>query len=131
MSTTNVRKLACIFSNIIHGLFILTLSFSGNNETLVIFNLVSAVVVSGAISSGAIPGIVDLAPNYAGVLQGINGTFVNSCISISPYIVGLITYQQVLIYLFTDNHIFYLPILNYESQKKMNKKQTKSTYLYV
>lgn len=56
----------------------------------------SAVVVSGAISSGALPGIVDLAPNYAGVLQGINGTIINSCISISPYIVGLITFQQVL-----------------------------------
>jgi len=54
------------------------------------------VVVSGAISSGALPGIVDLAPNYAGVLQGINGSVVASFISISPYIVGLITFQQVL-----------------------------------
>jgi len=54
------------------------------------------VVVSGAISSGALPGIVDLAPNYAGILQGINGSVVASFISISPYIVGLITFQQVL-----------------------------------
>lgn len=95
MCVTNVRKLACVFSNIIHGFFILLLSFSGSNEIFVILNLVSAVVISGAISSGALPGIVDLAPNYAGVLQGINGTIINSCISISPYIVGLITFQQV------------------------------------
>ncbi|XP_025413767.1 vesicular glutamate transporter 1-like isoform X2 [Sipha flava] len=94
MSITNVRKMACVFSNIIHGLFMLLFSFSGNNETFAIFNLVSAVVVSGAISSGALPGIVDLAPNHAGVLQGINGTIVFCCISISPYIVGLITFQQ-------------------------------------
>ncbi|VVC32474.1 Major facilitator superfamily,Major facilitator superfamily domain [Cinara cedri] len=94
MSITNVRKLACVFSNIVHGLFILTLSFAGYNDVLVIFSMVSAVVVSGAISSGALPGIVDLAPNHAGVLQGINGTIVNCCISISPYIVGLITFQQ-------------------------------------
>jgi hypothetical protein len=87
--------MACVFSNIIHGLFMLLFSFSGNNETFAIFNLVSAVVVSGAISSGALPGIVDLAPNHAGVLQGINGTIVFCCISISPYIVGLITFQQV------------------------------------
>lgn len=96
MSITNVRKLACVFSNIIHGLFILSLAFSGYNEVFVIFSLVAAVVVSGAISSGALPGIVDLAPNHAGVLQGINGTIVICCISISPFIVGLITYQQVL-----------------------------------
>ncbi|XP_050056506.1 vesicular glutamate transporter 1-like [Aphis gossypii] len=94
MTITNVRKLACVFSNIIHGLFILTFAYSGCNDIFVISNLVCAVVVSGAISSGALPGIVDLAPNFAGVLQGINGTIVIFCISISPYIVGLITYQQ-------------------------------------
>lgn len=97
MSTTNVRKLACGFSNIAHGLCILMLSLSGSNETLVKFNLMSAAVASGAISSGGLPGIVDLAPNYAGVLQGINGMVVASFISVSPYIVGLITFQQVLI----------------------------------
>jgi len=67
--------------------------------------------VSGAISSGGIPGIVDLAPNYAGVLQGINGTIVASFISVSPYIVGLITYQQVDYLLYIINIItllFYL-----------------------
>lgn len=103
MSVTNVRKLACVFSNIMHGLFILTLSFSGSNEYLVIFNLISALAMSGALSSGALASIVDLAPNYAGVLQGINGTVVMCCISISPYIVGLITFQQVM-----QIHFFYI-----------------------
>lgn len=52
--------------------------------------------MSGAISSGPLASIVDVAPNYAGVLQGINGAVVACCISISPYIVGLITFQQVI-----------------------------------
>lgn len=95
MSTTKVRKLACFFSNILHGLFILLISYSGNNDVFVILNLTLAVVMSGAISSGALPGIVDLAPNYAGMLQGINGTIVCTFLSISPFVVGLITFQQV------------------------------------
>ncbi|XP_050423978.1 vesicular glutamate transporter 1-like [Adelges cooleyi] len=94
LSTTNVRKLACIFCNIVQGLFILGLAYSGCSYTLAIINLVFAVAMNGAMSSGPLAGIVDLAPNYAGIMQGIGGVISMGATSVSPAIVGFFTYQR-------------------------------------
>ncbi|KAL5235204.1 hypothetical protein ACI65C_002614 [Semiaphis heraclei] len=94
MSMTNVRKMATVFCNILQGLFILGLCYSGCNSVVAVIMLFSATVVNGAISSGALASVVDIAPNYAGVIQGIIGTVSTSSGFISPLIVGYLTLNQ-------------------------------------
>ncbi|KAL4108032.1 hypothetical protein QTP88_018290 [Uroleucon formosanum] len=94
MSMTNVRKMATFFCNILQGLFILGLCYSGCNSVAAVIMLFSATAVNGAISSGSLASVVDIAPNYAGVIQGIIGTFASSSGFISPVIVGYLTYNQ-------------------------------------
>lgn len=53
--------------NILQGLFILGLCFTGCNSTVAIIMIIGATTVNGAVSSGALSGVVDLAPNYAGI----------------------------------------------------------------
>lgn len=96
MSITNVRKLATFFckkffdhfpiftefnysqlifnitfriGNILQGIFILGLCFFNCNSMVSIIMLISATAVNGAVSSGALAAVVDLAPNYAGKLS--------------------------------------------------------------
>ncbi|TMW49372.1 hypothetical protein DOY81_005516 [Sarcophaga bullata] len=45
----------------------------------------------GAVSSGPLASIVDIAPNYAGIVLGISGTIGVLPGFISPYIVGILT----------------------------------------
>lgn len=54
--------------NILQGLFILGLCYSGCNSMVAVMMLFSATVVNGAVSSGALAAVVDIAPNYAGTL---------------------------------------------------------------
>ncbi|CAI6346107.1 unnamed protein product [Macrosiphum euphorbiae] len=94
MSLTNVRKFATVFCNILQGLFILGLCYSGCNSVVAIIMLFCATAVSGAASSGPLASVVDIAPNYAGVILGIIGT-VSMCSGfISPIIVGYLTFNQ-------------------------------------
>uniref|UniRef100_A0A2H8TPE6 Putative inorganic phosphate cotransporter n=2 Tax=Melanaphis sacchari TaxID=742174 RepID=A0A2H8TPE6_9HEMI len=94
MSMTNVRKMATCFCNILQGLFIWGICYSGCNSMAAIFMLLSATAVNGAISSGALAAVVDIAPNYAGVIQGIIGTVIASLGFISPMVVGYLTLNQ-------------------------------------
>lgn len=94
MSMTNVRKLATCFCNILQGLFILGLCYSGCNSLVAVIMLFSATAVNGAVSSGALAAVVDIAPNYAGVIQGIIGTVSTASGFISPLIVGYFTLHQ-------------------------------------
>ncbi|XP_022176320.1 sialin-like [Myzus persicae] len=94
MSMTNVRKIATVFCNILQGLFIMGLCYSGCNSVVAVIMLFSATAVNGAISSGALASVVDIAPNYAGVIQGIIGTVSTSSGFISPIIVGYLTLNQ-------------------------------------
>jgi len=52
--------------NVLQGLFILGLCFSGCDSVAAVIMLFSATAVNGAISSGALASVVDIAPNYAG-----------------------------------------------------------------
>ncbi|VVC32475.1 Hypothetical protein CINCED_3A020713 [Cinara cedri] len=94
MSMTNVRKMASCFSNILQGLFIMGLCFSGCNSIIAVIMLVCATAVNGAVSSGALAAVVDLTPNYAGVIQGIIGTVCVCSGFISPLVVGFLTFHQ-------------------------------------
>jgi len=54
--------------NILQGLFILGLCYSGCDSVVAVIMLFCATIVHGAISSGALTSAVDIAPNYAGKL---------------------------------------------------------------
>ena len=49
----------------------------------------------GAVSSGPLASIVDIAPNYAGIVLGISGAIGVLPGFISPYIVGILTLGNV------------------------------------
>jgi len=61
----------CI-GNILQGLFILGICYAGCNSVVAVFMLCSATAINGAISSGALASVVDIAPNYAGKLFKIH-----------------------------------------------------------
>jgi len=52
--------------NVLQGLFILGLCYSGCDSVVAVIMLFSATAVNGAISSGALSAVVDITPNYAG-----------------------------------------------------------------
>lgn len=57
--------------NILQGLFILGLCYSGCNSVVAVIMLISATAVSGGVTSGALSAVVDIAPNYAGKIKNI------------------------------------------------------------
>lgn len=52
--------------NILQGIFILGLCFSGCNSMAALIMVMSATMVNGAVTSGPLTAVVDIAPNYAG-----------------------------------------------------------------
>lgn len=52
--------------NILHGIFILGLCFSGCNSMAALIMVMSATMVSGTVTSGPLTAVIDIAPNYAG-----------------------------------------------------------------
>lgn len=95
MSRTNVRKMATTLCCIVNGLFVLALSFSGCNSIAAVIFLTLATAVHGAVTTGPLAGIVDLSPNYSGVLLGLSGMVGVLPGFISPAIVGRLTLGNV------------------------------------
>lgn len=91
MSTTNIRKLATFVCCIVKGLLVLALAYSGNSSLAAVIFLTLATMVHGAVSTGPLASIVDIAPNYAGVVLGISGMIGVLPGFISPIIVGMLT----------------------------------------
>lgn len=94
MSRTNVRKFAVFICNILQGVLILGIAYSGCNSTEAILFLITATGVAGATSSGMLSNVVDLSPNFASILQGLTGVTGNIPGFVSSYIVGILTYQN-------------------------------------
>ncbi|KAI8123658.1 hypothetical protein FF38_12474 [Lucilia cuprina] len=91
MSRTNLRKLATAICCIVKGLVVVALAYFGHNSTAAIIFLTVATMFHGAVSSGPLASIVDIAPNYAGIVLGISGMIGVLPGFISPYIVGILT----------------------------------------
>ncbi|XP_055382266.1 sialin [Condylostylus longicornis] len=91
MTRTNVRKLATTVCCIIKGLFVLALAYSGNSSTASVIFLSLATMAHGAVSTGPLASIVDIAPNYAGIVLGISGMITVLPGFISPIVVGMLT----------------------------------------
>lgn len=73
----------------------LGLAFSGCDKITAIFCLTAATAANGAVSTGALASMVDISPNFASIVLGINGVVTVLPGFISPIVVGSLTYQNV------------------------------------
>ncbi|KAJ1522212.1 hypothetical protein ONE63_002520 [Megalurothrips usitatus] len=94
MSRTNVRKLATFFCDVVQGLLILFLTFSGCNSVAAIVFLTAATAVHGSVSTGPLASMVDVSPNFASIILGISNMITVLPGFISPIIVGQLTFQN-------------------------------------
>lgn len=99
MSRTGVRKLAMFVCTGVQAVFIVGLSFSGCHSSLAVFFMIAGTMTTGTISAGSMANLVDLSPNFGGVLLGICGLIANGAGAISPLIVGVLTNGNVSLYL--------------------------------
>lgn len=58
---------------IVNGIFIICLAFSGCESIAAVIFMTLATTVHGSVSTGPLASIVDLAPNFAGIILGIIG----------------------------------------------------------
>jgi MFS family permease len=77
---------------ILNGICILGLAFSDCNIFLAVFFLTLSLALQGAVSTGALSSMVDIAPNYAGITLGIVSTISIMTGFVSPIMVGYITF---------------------------------------
>lgn len=95
MSTTNVRKLATFICSILKGVFVIGIAYSGCDSTMAVVLLTIATALHGAVSTGALASVVDISPNFSGVVLGLSGMVGILPGFISPFIVGYLTYGNV------------------------------------
>ncbi|KAM8711619.1 hypothetical protein ACLKA7_012174 [Drosophila subpalustris] len=91
LSRTNVRKLATGVCCGVKGVVVLALAYFGYNATAAIVLVAVATMFHGAVSSGPLASMVDLSPNYAGIVLGVSGMIGGMPGFISPFIVGILT----------------------------------------
>ncbi|XP_049800823.1 sialin-like isoform X3 [Schistocerca nitens] len=94
LSVTNVRKLAGFVMNILQGLFMLGLAFSGCSSVMATICLTAALAMSGAESAGALSTYIDLSPNFSSVLVGIGNMICVTPGFMSAAVVGALTYKN-------------------------------------
>ncbi|KAK3919329.1 Vesicular glutamate transporter 2.2 [Frankliniella fusca] len=94
LSRTNVRKLATFFCDVVQGLLILFLTFSGCNAIAAIVFLTAATAAHGSVSTGPLASIVDISPNFCSIILGISGMISVLPGFISPIIVSQLTFQN-------------------------------------
>lgn len=102
MSTTNVRKLATFVCSIIKGLFVIGIAYSGCDSIMAIVFLTIATALHGAVSTGALASVVDISPNFSGVVLGLCGMVGVLPGFISPFIVGYLTLGNVTMSLYSE-----------------------------
>lgn len=95
VSRTNVRKLACALCSSINSIFVLALAFSGCEAWVAVSCVAFATIIHGAVSSGPLANVIDISPNYSGIILGLTGAISVFPGFISPYIVGKLTLNNV------------------------------------
>ncbi|XP_049950460.1 uncharacterized transporter slc-17.2-like isoform X1 [Schistocerca serialis cubense] len=91
---TVVRRIATFVCCPVMGVLTLGLAFCGCQPVWAAVLLAAATAVSGAISSGPLASLVDLSPNFAGILMGVSCTLGFTAAFISPLIVSVLTYNN-------------------------------------
>ncbi|PNF42661.1 hypothetical protein B7P43_G18218 [Cryptotermes secundus] len=91
LSITAVRKISVATSEFIPAVLLVVLGFLGSgSSTVAVVFLALSYAVGGASSSGSLPNIVDLSPNFAGTLLGIIKTLTLIPGVLSPNAVSLL-----------------------------------------
>ena len=95
MSRTNVRKFAGIWCFLVNGGLCIMLAYTGCNDIAAIVLVTLATAVHGAMSTGPLAGMIDISPNFSGVILGLTSMIATIPGFISPYIVGRLTNGRV------------------------------------
>ncbi|XP_023218044.1 sialin-like [Centruroides sculpturatus] len=90
LSITNIRKLAEALGTIGPGLCILSIPFIGCNSINVILCLAFSMGFFGFCMAGDVAIVLDLAPDFSGILFGLTNGLSSITGIISPYVAGLI-----------------------------------------
>ncbi|XP_065204361.1 sialin-like [Planococcus citri] len=91
VSIGRIRMLATTLCTIGVGMTILIISFSGCNVMVAVIMLIVAVTLQGTIPAGPMAKVIDMSPNFSGVVQGISGTLSVLSGFIGPILVGNLT----------------------------------------
>ncbi|XP_061401810.1 sialin-like, partial [Musca vetustissima] len=94
MSRTNVRKFATSICCLLNAVMMIALAYFGTNPILAITFISLAVMFQGSGTSGPLSSMVDIAPNFAGIISGLCGTVGSMPGFISAYIVGVVTFEN-------------------------------------
>ncbi|XP_050533264.1 sialin-like [Daktulosphaira vitifoliae] len=90
-SRTFVRKISTNICTCVQAVLVLAIVYMGCDYILVNVFLVLAMTASGASTSGPLSMMVDLAPNFASVLQGFSGIIGVIPGMISPFVLSYFT----------------------------------------
>ncbi|BES92160.1 transporter [Nesidiocoris tenuis] len=88
LSLTPIRKIFTMLSQVIPGIFVLCIGYSGCNLAVVLFMWFMAVILITASYAGAMANIIDIAPNFAGPVLAFAQTIHMSASFISPLVAG-------------------------------------------
>lgn len=110
MTRTNARKFGSFLSTIGQGICVLALAYSGTNQTMAVIWYAVAHTLHGSGPAGPLATKVDLSPNFAGVIFGITATVTATTGYITPYIVGLLTLNNVSTHIVTEFGLFFTTV---------------------
>lgn len=83
---------------ILNGMCFIGLAYSGCNLPFAIAFFTLSLTLHGAVSTGVLAAMVDIAPNFSGITMGVSGTFAMIAGFLSPTIIGFITYGDQSVY---------------------------------
>lgn len=95
ISRTTIRKLACALCTSINSIFIFGLAFAGCDALLAVACVTMAATIHGAVSTGPLANVIDISPNYSGIILGLTGTIGVFPGFLSPLVVGKLTLNNV------------------------------------
>lgn len=95
MSRTNVRKWAAVLCCCAHGAFVCGLAAAGTDLWMATAMQAAALMVHGAVTTGPLACIMDLTPNYSGVLLALTSVVSTATGCVSPFVVGWLTMDNV------------------------------------
>lgn len=108
LTRTQVRKFACALCTSINSLFVLALAFCGCDALLAVACVATATMIHGAVSTGPLANVIDISPNYSGIILGLTGTISVFPGFLSPYIVGKLTLNNVSILQLHSNILLFI-----------------------
>ncbi|CAL4153453.1 unnamed protein product [Meganyctiphanes norvegica] len=91
ISTQTFRKFATTLAHMGPAVCLFILTWLECDRAAISALLIAALAMQGATNSGYIPNVIDIAPNFAGTVQGISNMFGNTPGFLAPMTVGALT----------------------------------------